>query len=246
VTVALVVTVAGLKGGVGKTTTAVNLAASLVALDHRVVLVDTDPQASASLSLGVAPYASPRPHVTEVLMERMGRSLYVVPGGRGLAGAHNNEEHLALGRKAAGKDGVVVVDTPPIFSAALIETLRASLFCIAPLEPTPLSLPSLRELSALIGRMETGPFLRALLVRVQARRLLTEDVVALLAQEFPGVVYSEPRIPEDARAAEAPGHALPLEEFAPKSKAQEAYRSFARLFIEEMSHGPEATKEARL
>jgi chromosome partitioning protein len=233
---AQVVAVAGLKGGTGKTTTAVNVAAALAGAGYRVALVDTDAQASASLALGVAPHAGRgAPVAVEVALQRSGRALYVVPGGRGLAGASSVADHLAAGVEAAGAGGIVLVDCPPIFSPALLQTLRASVLCLAPVEPVPLSLPSLRELGHLIATLSPAPRLRAVWVRAQMRRALTREVLELAAQEWGSTLYTGQAIPEDARAAEAPGHALALEEYAPQSRAAVAYRELAEAMAADLN-----------
>jgi chromosome partitioning protein len=223
----LTLTVAGLKGGVAKTTSAVNVAAGLAAAGYTVRLLDADPQASATLSLGLAPVGDPSASFPTAVGGVSG-SLELLPGGRSLADLDDAQAAALVARAGAGTD-VLVIDTPPALSALTRAALRAARVVLAPLEPTPLSIPSLRDLSGLLGSLEAPPSLWALLVRVQARRTLTADVEALLAEEFPGALVGS--IPEDVRAAEAPGYGLPLLAYARGSRAAEAYSDLVELLV---------------
>lgn len=223
-----VLTVAGLKGGVGKTTSAVNVAAELAARGWRVRLLDLDPQASATLSLGLMPAegSGEREPVPVDLGEVPG-SLEVIRGGRGLALVDRGRVSLLVEAATAGTE-LLVVDTPPTLSPLTLAGLEAATAVLAPVEATPLSLPSLRDLRDLLASLSKPPQLLAILVRVQARRTLTGDVEELLAEEFPGVVLPV-TVPEDVRAAEAPGYGQPLFLYARTSRAAVAYRNVAEL-----------------
>ena len=224
-------TVAGLKGGVGKTTSAVNVAAELAARGWRVRLLDLDPQASATLSLGVDPAADPfrvEPVLVELDLER--GSLEVIPGGRSLARV--DEARAAQHIEGAGLEvDVLVVDTPPTLSPLMLASLKAADVVLAPVEATPLSLPSLRDLGDLLDALDAPPPLLARLVRVQSRRTRTVDVEELLAKEFPQAALPV-TVPEDVRAAEAPGFGVPLLRHARTSRAAVAYREAAKLLEE--------------
>jgi len=223
----LTLTVAGLKGGVAKTTSAVNVAAGIAEAGYRVRLVDLDPQASATLSLGLAPATDPLRSVP-VKVDSVAGFLEVLPGGRSLATLDDTAATSFLTQAGGGAE-VLVVDTPPALSPLTRAALRAATAVLAPLEATPLAIPSLRDLQALLGSLEPPPALYALLVRVQARRTLTADVEALLEEDFPRVLVGS--IPEDVRAAEAPGYGLPLVAYAKSSRAAEAYSDLVELLI---------------
>jgi chromosome partitioning protein len=223
----LTLTVAGLKGGVAKTTSAVNVAAGIAEAGYRVRLVDLDPQASATLSLGLAPATDPLRSVP-VKVDSVAGFLEVLPGGRSLATLDDTAATSFLTQAGGGAE-VLVVDTPPALSPLTRAALKAATAVLAPLEATPLAIPSLRDLQALLGSLEPPPALYALLVRVQARRTLTADVEALLEEDFPRVLVGS--IPEDVRAAEAPGYGLPLVAYAKSSRAAEAYSDLVELLI---------------
>lgn len=222
------VTVAGLKGGVGKTTTATNLAAELAGAGERVLLVDLDPQGSAALSLGHVPVGDPLggDPVPVPLPDATG-SLMVLPGGRALthASAFEVRRHIERARLAAGT-GVLMIDTPPSASPSLLAAMAAADVVVAPVEATALSLAGLRDLVDLLGALDESPVLRILLVRVQARRIITGDVRDQIAAEMPGSLLTA-EIPEDVRCAEAPGYGEPLLTYAPECRARLAYRAAA-------------------
>jgi chromosome partitioning protein len=224
----LTLTVAGLKGGVAKTTSAVNVAAGLASAGYRVRLLDLDPQASATLSLGMAPVADPMASLPASIRGDGNGSLELIAGGRSLANLDDAQASALVAQASAGSE-VLVIDTPPALSPLTRAALRAAQVVLAPLEPTPLAIPSLRDLQALLASLEAPPALWPLLVRVQARRTLTADVEALLAEEFPGALVGS--IPEDVKAAEAPGYGLPLLAYARGSRAAQAYSDLVATVI---------------
>lgn len=228
-----ILTIAGLKGGVGKTTTSVNLAAELAALGHRVRLVDLDPQSSATLSLGLDPVADPL-HVDpeEYRLQNSETVLEVFRGGRRMAHATEAEVRAHLERASTGAE-VLVVDTSPALMNSTRVALAETALVLAPIEPAPLALPALRDVAEILAEQDVPAKLRAVLVRVRSRRLLTADVAELLDDEFPGVLYDQ-HVPEDVRASEAPGWGQPLHDFAPASKAALAYQKLAKMVQAEL------------
>ena len=232
-----VLVIAGLKGGVGKTTTSISLASEFAVRGADVVLVDLDPQASATLALGRRPASvPPRPEALPIDLPEAAGTLALTPGGRGWAHARSHlvDDHL---REAKIGPDLMVVDTPPVHSTLTMAALGAADVVLSPVECGPLSLPSLRDLEGLIAAQPNPPILRALLVRIQSRRLLTGEVVELIEREYPGLLVGS-GIPEDVRAAEAPGHGIPLCTYARRSRAAEAYRSCAELLLRELWNRP--------
>lgn len=219
-----ILTVAGAKGGVGKTTTALTLAAELAARGVRVALRDLDPQASATLALGQAPVGDPlgaspvRVHGFDLY--RGGRGLAVdVPADRTTFAIP--DDHPERGRFPE----LLILDTPPALGALTLAALRDADRVLVTLTPSPLDLPALADVAAVLGDGGRSK-LRAVFTRVHARRVLNTDVAAHIEQTHPGTLYGV-QIPEDVRAAEAPGHGSPVTLYAPGSRAAEAYRQLA-------------------
>ena len=220
------IAIAGAKGGVAKTISAINLAAEFAARGLQVELVDLDPQASASLSLGQAAAADPW-ETDPVWIPFPGLAaggITLRPGGRPLALADVDAVNQLV--SSEGTADIRVLDCPPALETLTITALHAADLVIVPVEPAPIALPALMDVVELLRGISDPPRLRAVLVRVQPRRLLTKDVVERLVDTLPGVLYGV-AVPEDVRAAEAPGWGLPVLLHAPDARATQAYRDLA-------------------
>ena len=223
------IAVTGGKGGTGKTTTAVNLAAELAALGYRVELRDLDPQGSATLALGADPAADPW---TAAAVDVHGMALR--PGGRLLGMVERGTRPVGDLLKNVEAVDVRVLDCPPALGLLTAAALEGATLALVPLQPAPLALTALGDVAGLLEELRHPPRLRAVLVQVHPRRLLTRDVAAHLAEIAPGTLYGA-QVPEDARAAEAPGHGLPLALYAPSSRAGEAYRELAAEVVADLN-----------
>ena len=253
------VAVTGAKGGTGKTTTAVNLAAALAEQGYRVELRDLDPQASATRALGQRPADDPAAAPSIPLRHaRLPDGLLLLrPSGRALIAVEQHDASAAPpagGGRRAGDDAadtaarlltpharwradVLVVDCPPALGNLTTAALRAADLALVPLEATPLAFTALEDLAeALTSLRPRRPRLRAVVTRFQQRRLLSAEMVAHVEGFFPTLLFST-RIPEDVHAAEAPGAALPVTLFAPSAPSSVAYKALAREVVEELELG---------
>lgn len=246
-----IVAVTNQKGGVGKTTTAINLAAGLAEQGARVLLVDLDPQGNASTGLGVA--ASSRTRTTydllideaplnEVIRETAIPNLQIMPANIDLASADieliSNEKRSFLlsdalrqpAMQAFGFD-FVLIDCPPSLSLLTVNALVASHAVLVPLQAEFFALEGLSQLMLTIReiRQTANPGLRiegVLLTMYDARNRLSLQVEADARHTLGDLVFKT-MIPRNVRLSEAPSFALPVLQYDTTSKGSEAYRALA-------------------
>ncbi len=236
-------------GGVGKTTTAVNLAAYLARFGQRVLVVDLDPQANATSCLGVDKSTvsggtydallggGAVPYI--LLNERLKLSL--LPSSPALAGAEvelvdelARESRLkkALGPLIERYD-YIFVDCPPSLGLLTINGLVAARDgVLVPVQCEYLALEGLGSLTATIERVRNAVFAElkvrgVILTMFDSRTNLSADVVAEVNKHFPGQVFKA-IIPRSVRLAEAPSYGLPILAYAPSSNGAQAYEQLAR------------------
>jgi chromosome partitioning protein len=249
--VGMVYAIANQKGGVGKTTTAVNVCACVARTGHRTLLVDVDPQANATVGLGLA--RSTAPGVYEVLSGGVGideaiidtaiGGLSLVPAGAGLAGASIElprevgfERRLekALG-PARDPFSYVVLDCPPSLGPLTINALVAADRVIVPVQSEYFALEGLASLLETLGlvQRELNPRLTIagmLLTMHDGRTHLGRDVEVEVRRHFPELVF-ETVIPRNVRVGEAPSHGVPVIEHDPSCAGAEAYSELARELV---------------
>jgi len=230
------------KGGVGKTTSAVNIAHAFAAKGREVLIIDLDPQGSATLHLGIRDDGSRLLHamqnavalpVTSTAIER----LALVPSGPVFAEARQRFSGVLatelLSRSFSRTEGswdLVIVDCPPSLDMLTLNALRVSRYVVVPVEANRLALESVRqtlETVALARKDNRAIEMTAIIVcRSHPRRRIHREIVDELEKTFPRKVA--PVVRENVALAEAPGLGLPVAAYAPDSSGALDYQAVAR------------------
>lgn len=242
------------KGGVGKTTTAINLGAYLAYYGQRVLLIDLDPQANATSCLGIdrksvktGTYEAllGQTQIANSILHNPRLKLSLLPSSQALAGAEvelvnemARETRLknALGPMTARYD-YILVDCPPSLGLLTVNGLVAAVDgVIIPVQCEYLALEGISHLTQTIQRVRAHLFpelqIRGLVMTMyDSRTRLSLDVVEEVKRYFPDQVFDS-IIPRSIRLAEAPSHGQPISMYAPTTSGAEAYKSLARELLE--------------
>ena len=257
-----VVAIANQKGGVGKTTTAVNLAAALAERQIRVLLIDLDPQGNATSSFGLQGLEGQSLYgallgddpVTEKVLPTRLEQLFIIPADIDLAGAEieiaRMDDHLtrlAQALQILREDDTfdyVLLDCPPSLGILMTNALAASDEILTPIQCEYFALEGLVKIVRVVEqvrdsgankRLEIGGIVMTMF---DGRTNLSAQVVADVREHFGERVYKTV-IPRSVRLSEAPSFGKSILEYAPTGAAADAYRALAREFIQR--HTPPAT-----
>ena len=245
------IAVANQKGGVGKTTTAINLAAALAALEHRILIVDCDPQGNATRGLGVAADAPTLYHalVGDATLAEAVRStgfpfLDIVPANRDLVGVEvefvglDGWEHRLRRQIPEVREGyeAIFLDCPPSLGHLTVSALVAAYGVLVPLQCEYFALEGVSELLRTIrrvrGALNPSLLLSGILLTMHDERTnLSRDVAAEVRTHFDEQVF-ETIVPRNVRLAEAPSHGVPVLGYDIKSRGAQAYLALAQEFLE--------------
>ncbi len=247
-----IVAIANQKGGVGKTTTAVNLSIALAQSGHRVLLVDFDPQGNATSGLTpqqngptatVYDSIAGRAPLSHVIREAR-RDLFLAPSSTDLVGAEielatveGRERRLKAELETeADKYNYVLIDTPPSLGLLTLNALVAGDSVLVPMQCEYYALEGLTSLLATIRRMNVAlnprlELLGVVLTMFDARNRLSHEISIEVQKHFPDRVF-QTVIPRNVRISESPSHGLGVIEYDPKSLGAEAYRLLALELLE--------------
>lgn len=249
----IVIVVTNQKGGVGKTTTAINLSYYLAHSGHRTLLVDFDPQGNATSGLGIkkddlehtmTDVIEGKTTIDQVVLESCCKDLWIAPSTSVLA---NTEVELAQAdrrftrlknaiNKITRPFDFIIIDSPPSLSLLTVNGLIAANYVLLPVQAEFYALEGLGQLleTMKLIKKATNPsldLLGVLATMMDTRTTLSNQVYEEIKKYFPGKVFKT-TIPRNIRLAEAPSHGIPIGAYDRFSKGAKAYKLLAKEVLE--------------
>lgn len=246
-----VISIANQKGGVGKTTTAVNLSTILAKKGKKVLMIDTDPQGNASSGLGINKDVNFSVYdviindveIENTIQKTMVKNLEVCPSNINLAGAEvelvsmMSREHRLKEKIDSQKDNYdyIIIDCPPSLGLITLNAFTASDSVLIPVQCEYYALEGLGQLINTINLVKKHlnkdlTIEGALLTMFDIRTNLSNQVVKEVTKYFENKVYKTV-IPRNVRLSEAPSYGMPISVYDPKSKGAKSYDKFVKEFL---------------